>query len=140
MDAERKRKLKRLVEALLSIFAIVGVYLVLFALDITCPIKWLSGISCPGCGMSRACFALLKLDFAAAFSYHPVIFALPVFAGLYGFFAWKNMERSRNAGIYAFAAVMIATYFIRLFTGTPVVVFEPSEGVVLRTIKRLFFN
>ena len=35
------------------------------------------GIPCPGCGMTRALLALLRLDFAAAFAYHPLIFAMP---------------------------------------------------------------
>ncbi len=140
MDAERKRKVKRLFEAVLSLLAIVGVYLVLFAFGITCPIKWLTGVSCPGCGMSRACFSLLRFDFPAAFGYHPVVFAMPAFVGLYVFFALKQMKRSREAVIYVFAAVMMATYFIRLFTDSPIVVFEPSDGAFVRAIKRIFFK
>ena len=140
MDAEKKRRFLRLLDYALPTFAIVGVYLVLFALGITCPIKWLTGVSCPGCGMSRACFSLLRLDFAAAFEYHPVIFAMPLFALLFVYFSWREMKRSRDAVIYVFAAVMLVTYFIRLFTGASVVVFEPSEGVVLRTIKRIFIK
>ena len=36
-----------------------------------CPFRFFFGISCPGCGMTRALLAALRLDFAAAFSYHP---------------------------------------------------------------------
>ncbi len=39
---------------------------------IPCPVHRLSGLSCPGCGMSRALAALFRLDFAAAFSYNPL--------------------------------------------------------------------
>ena len=45
------------------------------------------GIPCPGCGMTRAALALLQLDFAAAFSYHPMIFAMPI---LYLYFLSDN--------------------------------------------------
>lgn len=35
------------------------------------------GFPCPGCGMTRAFFSLLRLDFAAAWGYHPLVFAMP---------------------------------------------------------------
>lgn len=44
-----------------------------------CPFRFFFGISCPGCGMTRALLAALRLDFAAAFSYHPVVFPAAVF-------------------------------------------------------------
>ena len=44
-----------------------------------CPFRFFFGISCPGCGMTRALLAALRLDFAAAFSYHPLFFLLPFF-------------------------------------------------------------
>lgn len=36
------------------------------------------GIPCPGCGMTRAVFSALRLDFAAAFSYHWMFWSVPV--------------------------------------------------------------
>ena len=39
-----------------------------------CPTYAIFGICCPFCGMTRAHLAALRLDFAAAFSYHPVFF------------------------------------------------------------------
>lgn len=56
---------------------------------IGCFIKHFTGIPCPGCGITRALFALLRLDFASAFNYNPLIFCMPyVFA--YIFFDFKN--------------------------------------------------
>lgn len=37
-----------------AIAVVVLLYLVLEGFGITCPIKFLTGISCAGCGMSRA--------------------------------------------------------------------------------------
>ena len=42
-----------------------------------CPVQHFTGIPCPGCGLSRAAFALLRLDFWTAFRYHPMIYGLP---------------------------------------------------------------
>lgn len=36
------------------------------------------GIPCPGCGMTRAVLAALRLDFAAAFGYHAMFWSMPV--------------------------------------------------------------
>ena len=41
-------------------------------LGIGCPLYQLTGLQCPGCGNSRAGMALLRLDFAASFSYNPL--------------------------------------------------------------------
>lgn len=39
-----------------------------------CPFLLITGYPCPGCGITRAAFSLLRLDFAAAFSFNPSIF------------------------------------------------------------------
>ncbi len=44
-----------------------------------CPFRFFSASPAPGCGMTRALLAALRLDFAAAFSYHPLFFLLPFF-------------------------------------------------------------
>ncbi len=43
-----------------------------------CLFSTLTGIACPGCGMTRAVLAFLTGNFAASFRYHPL--ALPVLA------------------------------------------------------------
>ena len=45
--------------------------------EIGCVFLYFLGIPCPGCGMTRAFQAVLRLDLAAAFSFHPLIFAMP---------------------------------------------------------------
>ncbi len=56
-----------------------GVVAVLAALRIPiCPFAGVFGIPCPGCGLSRATFALLRGDFHGAYATHPAVFvALP---------------------------------------------------------------
>ena len=36
------------------------------------------GFPCPGCGMTRAVFSALRLDLAAAFSYHWMFWSVPI--------------------------------------------------------------
>lgn len=47
-----------------AIIVISGIY--------RCPFKLIFGVDCPGCGMTRAFISALKLDFKAAFRYHPL--------------------------------------------------------------------
>ena len=65
-------------QAVAATAAVVVLYVVLENLGITCPIKFFTGISCAGCGMSRAWLSVLRLDMAGAFRYHPLFFLPPV--------------------------------------------------------------
>ncbi|MBI2486357.1 MAG: DUF2752 domain-containing protein [Deltaproteobacteria bacterium] len=51
---------------------------VLEHLPIFCPFKALTGILCPGCGMTRAFLAIAEADFVGAFHFNP--FSIPLFA------------------------------------------------------------
>jgi len=43
-----------------------------------CPFAYLTGLPCPGCGLSRAAFALFRGDVRGALAMHPLVFvALP---------------------------------------------------------------
>lgn len=60
-----------------ALAAIVLFYLVIESLGVTCPIRFMTGVSCAGCGMSRAWLALLRGNLAEAARFHP-LFWLPV--------------------------------------------------------------
>ena len=68
-------KFKKEAPAILLIF--IGVPLAFYLTGIGCPIKFLTGISCPGCGMSRAWASVASLDFAKAFAFHPLFLLGP---------------------------------------------------------------
>lgn len=56
-----------------------------FGRGLYCPIWLATGLYCPGCGVSRMCLRLLRLDFAGAFRANPLLFAaLPLLLGLGG--------------------------------------------------------
>ena len=74
-----KAWLKRHKDLIWGAAAILFIYVVFHFAGIGCPIKFVTGISCLGCGMTRAWLSLLKLDFAAAFYYHP-LYAVPPLA------------------------------------------------------------
>ena len=118
--------------------ALAVLYLCLFAVGITCPIKYVTGISCPGCGMSRACFSAVRGEFADAFAYHPLWVALPVAIPLLAVLKLKR-PRAFTPTLIACALVMIAVWLYRLIAmDTPVVVFAPTEGLIGRLLGVLF--
>lgn len=62
-------------------FLIMVLYFVLsfFLTDSPCLFRLVTGLPCPACGLTRATFALFRLDFHAAFLYHPMVFlVLPI--------------------------------------------------------------
>lgn len=66
-------------------FMIAVIYIVFNIIGIGCPIKFFTGISCPGCGMTKAVLAAIRLNFHEAFYYHPLFFLTPLIMVLYFF-------------------------------------------------------
>ena len=81
-----------------------------------CPIKYLTGVPCPGCGLSRALAALLRLDFRTALRFHPMVFVLPPVV-LYALFGKKPLLGSKNLErmlLWSVIVLDIAIWLIRL--------------------------
>lgn len=59
------------------LFLIAGVAYGIFfhhtGIGLVCPVRFVTGWKCPGCGVTHMCTALLQLDFAAAFAANPVL-------------------------------------------------------------------
>ncbi len=81
---------KRFFRVLLVLAAVllVGMAYALFVRQtgygVPCIYKAFTGLDCPSCGISRMFLAMLRLDFAAAFGYNPVIFCLLPLWGILG--------------------------------------------------------
>ncbi len=58
------------------VFAAMVAYLVAFSAGAggwyVCPFNWLTGHSCPGCGMTRATAAFIDGEWPRSFRYHPL--------------------------------------------------------------------
>ena len=70
-----KKVASKLVPGILIFCAIP---ILLYVTGIGCPIKFWTGVSCPGCGMTRAWLAAIsgRLDLAVA--YHPLFWTVPL--------------------------------------------------------------
>lgn len=63
---------------------------------LACPFWRLTGLYCPGCGVSRMCLRLLRLDFSGAFRANRLLFlTLPLLAGLLALRAVRHVRGGR---------------------------------------------
>ena len=113
----------------------------LLLLDAGCPIRHITGIPCPGCGMTRACLAALRLDFGEAFRMHP-LWPLPLPLILLQVFRpgplFRN-PRAENGFWWSMLALVMAEYavrMVRLFPHTPPMDF--NDGALICRIWRFF--
>ena len=74
----RMKRIKEFKNKLLFTALLAGILFLLWYFDYTCVFLWLFGIPCPGCGMARAFVSLARFDLAAAFSYHPMFWSVPI--------------------------------------------------------------
>lgn len=102
---------------------------------IDCPIKFITGISCMGCGMTRALLSAARFRFADSFYYHPLWPLVIVWVPIIIFRNKINKNVMRVLIVITVVAFLVA-YFIRMFDGhNHIVVFEPMKGLFGRIIK-----
>ena len=117
--------------------AVVLFYAVMSALGTTCLVKYFTGVSCPGCGMTRACLSALRFDFSAAFYYHPLWIVMPPLALLLIFLWAKRKKKAFFAVLALFFLALIGVYLYRLFyTETDIVVWEIEKGIISQMISK----
>ena len=122
-DRIRPRSLLRfapLILVILSVYLLTG-----------CPFRFLTGIPCPGCGMTRAVWALIRLDFSAAFRYHPLVFLMPVYAALLPL-SRRISERYLYLILYISVFLFAGVYVLRLCRRDPTVIWNIREGLLFR--------
>lgn len=116
----------------------IGLYVFfIWASGTGCPIKWTTGISCAGCGMTRAVYFVMCLDFETATHYHPLVWFMPVCVLL--FFMWEKIpQKYHNRLLAAIAVLFLIVYAARLFDpNNQVVQADPQSGAIARLFKYL---
>lgn len=83
-----------------------------------CPVRDLTGIPCPGCGMSRAWGLALEPDLAGAMEMHPMFWSIPVFFWLF----WHDFRlfgrRWLGLGVLGLmSAGLLVCYACRMYYG-----------------------
>jgi hypothetical protein len=124
-------RIKEKKDGILAFITVAIVYMVMAYMGVGCPIKFLTGISCAGCGMSRAWMALLHLDIVSAFYYHP-LFWMPVFVLI--LYVMK-----KKIPWIPIIVLFIVVYIIRLTDSSQdIVVANIHDGFICSRIRFLF--
>lgn len=113
-------------------FMILMIFLafILHILHIGCIARFLTGVSCPGCGMTRAMIHVAKLDFKTAIYYHPLVFTMPILGIL---FIYKNKINVivLNTILMFILILFLLVYILRLI--------DVNNDVVYIDITKSFF-
>lgn len=109
-----KSSLKKRLPKILVILAYAVFCLISYRTGIGCVWKHLFGIPCPGCGFTRAVVSACRLDFAAAFSYHPMFWSLPLLI-LYFLFGDKTSSRVPDRLMLVLLAGFLIVWVFRTF-------------------------
>lgn len=110
-------------------------FIAAFGLVFGCPIKRIFGIPCPGCGMTRGCLSLIRLDFVSAMRWHPLCVFVP-FLGL--IFIFKDTALGKRfwgctpllIGIIALCLIVYAVRILLYFPSAPPMDFEENSFIV----------
>ncbi len=103
-----------------------------------CPIKFFTGISCAGCGMTRAYKNILKGNINRAFYYHP-LFPMPLIYFILFLFKEKVPVKIYNLLIILGLIVFSMVYIIRIFNPDDTVVnIDIKNGLIYYFINYMF--
>ncbi len=111
--------------AIILIIACFASYFLFFShyLYSLCPVRMITGFPCPACGLTRAGFRLLRLDFAGAWEIHPFIYGIVILAALFClnryFLKGQPLRRFLYLAAGLTLAGMIVFYLWRIFTRFP---------------------
>ena len=137
MEHKDRPNFKRIRDAIAAIAAIALLYAFFSLSGIGCPIKFTTGVSCPGCGMTRAWHAVLHLNFKKATEFHPLWF-LPVPGVLLFIFRSRINPKVFRISLAVIIVLFLLVYGIRLAdSANEVVVFRPKNGLLGKLILKI---
>ena len=127
---EKKISFRRWLWVHLALAGGLGALLVLFG----CPLYRFTGLPCPLCGMTRAWLAALRLDFSAAFFFHPLFPLAPpalLYAAHREVLPRRLPPRADRLCAAALGTALAAVYLYRLFWQQPSAITPCWEGSLL---------
>lgn len=117
------------------IFSMVAVFLFYF-FGPGCPQQALFGISCLGCGMTRAYIQLLHGNIKGAFFYHPAFWTVPIAVPVF-FFRNKIRKEIVYVIVGLIFLIFLSAYLYRFYTHDPVLIFDIKKGLLYKIWKAL---
>lgn len=122
-----KNRIKKIILFNLVLIVIFFSYYFLntkFNFSIECPFHKLTGLYCPGCGITRCLFSIIKLDFKSAFHYNMLVFImLPFFIMYYVYLNYiyicnKEDKITKNIPNYVTITLLVITILFGILRNT----------------------
>ena len=118
---QRARKLLLWAGLILGIGLAYALFCLWTGLAVPCPVRAVTGLLCPGCGVTRMCLALLRLDFPGAWAANPgLLLLLPPLALLLGRLGLRYVKtgstrlgRGENILIWSMVSAMLLYAVLR---------------------------
>ena len=131
----KKSKKEKLINTMIIVLVII-----IMTTCYKCPSRFLVGIPCPGCGMTRALIALCTLDIEQAMYYHPLCVMVVVIGLILALDYWKviNVSKKIRTGIlFTGGIAMIVIFIWRIRNGSPVVAIDFENSILYKKIMGL---
>ena len=90
--------LKKIKEYLILIIILIFFFLFFLTNNLKCFFNELTGLYCPGCGITRLIISVLKLDFYQAFRYNPLVFCLIILGSIYAGYSLIRYKKIKPLG------------------------------------------
>ena len=115
---------------IIGFLVLIAVVVFFWIFNIPCPTKRLIGMSCPGCGLSRAYFSVFKLNFRQAFWFHPLWPLMPLGMIAAIVLCIKNKLRTAATLLFCIFGIFITVWIIRILLGDSVVAFDVQNSLL----------
>lgn len=131
--------MKKMSKPMIAIIIIITIYGFFILLKRGCPIKYWTGISCAGCGMTRAWKSLLMGNIQEAFSYHPLLL-LPAFLFIIILLRKKIPTRILHGIMAVVVVLFLGVYIIRMLNPNDIIiVLDVKQGALYQLLVSRFY-
>ncbi|MBQ3583692.1 MAG: DUF2752 domain-containing protein [Lachnospiraceae bacterium] len=104
--------------SILVIGILYGIFVMNTGYGIPCMFRLVTGYQCPGCGISRMCMALMKLDFKAAYQYNPLLFLIsPVLIIVFAYQIYRYIRYDETKSTKVQSAINIIVVALLILWG-----------------------
>lgn len=130
----------RIIDCIKVILIIGAFYFFLHLIGVGCPIRFLTGIPCPGCGMSRAWNAVFHFRLRDAYLFHP-LFPLPAIVVTLYFFTLllpdsRKLRILFQVILWGTVMLFIVIYILRLLNpNVSDIKIHLSNGLIYKILK-----
>lgn len=86
---------------------------------VPCPIKWLTGLDCPGCGFQRSIWAFVQGEYQESFKLYPpmLLFLISFLAALLTYiFKWNSESKVLKVLYISTGIVVLINYGYKVVT------------------------